>query len=84
MSASVSIGMIQIGSATNQVGIFSGQNMQNNWDSHAPTISATGDTSGNYNVTICQYAMLWNQSALGQATFDQDAKLNGSPLAIGP
>lgn len=84
MSASVSIGFIQIGSASNQIGVFSGQNMQNNWDSHAPNSSSVGSVSGNHCLTICQYAVLWNRSEMGQAIFDQDIKLNGSTFAIGP
>jgi hypothetical protein len=84
MSANVSIGFIQIGSAANAVGVFNGQNMQNNWDSHTPTLATIGGAFGNHDYMACQYATLSNRSELGQATFDNDTKLNGAKLWIGP
>ncbi len=84
MSANVSIGYIQVGSASNAVGIFSGQNMQNSWDSHSPLMSAMGGLAGSHSMKTCQYVIMLSQSVLGQATFDNDSKLNGTKLWVGP
>jgi hypothetical protein len=84
MSAKISIGFIRIASATNAVGVFTGQNMQSDWDSHAPFLAAMGGILGSNDFICCQYATIQNQSELGQAVIDKDAKQNNAKLWIGP
>lgn len=83
MSAIVNVGPIVIGGASNGVGVFNGQNMQNDWDSHAPNISTLGPMMGNSSAQWSMYAALWINTAVGQPTFDQDFKANNSPMWIG-
>lgn len=81
MSALVQIGHVQIGGASNQVGVFDGQNMQIAWDSHSPGVSALGIMMGRYNATSCMHASVLIQTAVGQPIVDNDIKLNASPAA---
>lgn len=83
MAAMVSIGTIAIGGSSNCTGIFSGQNMQNNWDSHAPNISSLGTMMGTWNYTNVYLARLDNQSVFNQPIYDQDSKTNASPMWMG-
>jgi hypothetical protein len=84
MPANVQIGYIVIGSAANAVGVFNGQNMQNDWDSHSPSTATIGMTMGNHSLVVSQFAYMWNMNKVGQPLFDQDTKANGSPMLIGP
>ncbi|MCL6547740.1 MAG: hypothetical protein K6T30_02395 [Alicyclobacillus sp.] len=84
MSAIVEIGSIWVGGASNCAGLFNGQNMQNNWDSHAPNISAAGVMMGGGSAYVSWLTGLWVRSVIGQPLADQDWKLNGSPLLVGP
>ena len=84
MTATISIGRIIVGSATNCVGVFNGQNMQNDWDSHAPVTTCIGALTGNHSQSHSVLAYVWTHSVIGQATLDQDWKCNGSPMLIGP
>lgn len=79
MPAFVSIAGIVFGGASNQVGAFNGQNIQNAWDSHAPNISAAGSSLGQYTVKHVANAILYNNMLIGQPTMDADWKDNGSP-----
>jgi hypothetical protein len=84
MSATVQIGRILIGGAANCVGVFNGQNMQNDWDSHAPNLSAFAGIHGDHCMALFQHCTLYNSTAIGQPTFDADTKMNQSPMYIGP
>lgn len=84
MAALVSIGTISIAGSSNCTGIFNGQNMQNNWDSHAPAMTALGGMMGNWDVKTAYVCRLESQSLLGQPTYDQDIKANASPMWMGP
>ncbi|MDQ0189657.1 hypothetical protein JI721_09240 [Alicyclobacillus cycloheptanicus] len=84
MPAVVSIGFIHVGGTSNCAGIFSGQNMQNDWDANSPAMSVLGTTLGNGNLKSAYLAQLRNEALLGQPTYDQDIKCNGSPTWIGP
>lgn len=83
MPALVSIGMIQIGSASNQVAVFSGQNMQNAWDSNAANISTLGTLMGQYSIEYSRIAVMNNMMRSGQPLIDCDTKLNDAPLMQG-
>ncbi len=74
----VSLESIQIGSFSQNSGVFSGQNIQNSWDSHTPTIASFGITMGDFCTGHCEIAGLWSQSYSGQAIYDSDSKGNGS------
>ena len=84
MAANIQIGGIQIASATNNTGIFSGQNAQSNWDSHSPIVTARGGIFGNHSLGLTGVAVVHTHNLFGQPILDQDVKLNGSPMYIGP
>lgn len=84
MGAVVNVGSIFIGSTANATGIFNGQNMQNDWDSHSSNMSTLGTMSGNRSIQASLYTVLWSTAVIGQPVLDQDIKANGSPLIIGP
>jgi len=84
MSAMVSIGWVNVGAATNGTGVFNGQNMQNDWDSHAPSISSSGDIAGNWGRYFSVYTILWNINEIGQPIVDSDTKMNNNRILIGP
>ncbi|MBX5437291.1 MAG: hypothetical protein IRZ33_08740 [Alicyclobacillaceae bacterium] len=84
MSAFVEIGQIWIGGASNGAGLFNGQNMQNDWDSHAPHISAGGVLMGGACVFQSWLTGLWMWTLVGQPLVDQDWKMNGAQMWIGP
>lgn len=84
MPAFVNIGTIAIGGSSNGAGIFSGQNMQNNWDSNSPTISSLGSMMGNRCIKSAYYCVLESESVLSQPLYDQDIKCNLSPMWMGP
>jgi len=84
MAAQIQIGNIRIGAAANCVGLFNGQNMQDNWDSHAPNISASGGITGDGGYMTTYSTTLWNKMLVGQPLLDADYKSNASPLWIGP
>jgi hypothetical protein len=83
MSANVQIGRILIGGASHCVGVFNGQNMQNDWDSHSPTISSFAGIYGNHSLALFQQCSMYNAAVIGQPTLDQDTKTNQSPMYIG-
>lgn len=82
MATAVRIGSIQVSTVTNNAGFFNGQNMQNNWDSHAPTIGSRGGVFGNRNLAITGQSLFTNQNVAGQPLLDQDLKANGSPTIV--
>lgn len=82
MAAFIDIGPIKVGGTANSTGIFNGQNIEDNWDSHAPTITVFGGPYGNHTT---QYAILVRASVnavLGQPIFDDDIKANDSPVVM--
>ena len=84
MPAFVTIGPLQIGSASNQVGLFSGQNMQNAWDSHSPNVSTMGVMMGQSCTQWTGFAPFYNWMLMGQPLLDSDVKVNYAPLIQGP
>lgn len=84
VSAQVEIGRIMLGGASNCVGVFSGQNMQNDWDSHSHGVTSFGGIFGDRCYAFFQQCSLVNTSQTGQILFDHDTKLNQSPMYVGP
>ena len=84
MAAIVNKGFIQFGGSSNQVGVFSGQNMQNGWDSHSPNLSVLGTMLGPFSVQAAAFAQLNNSMLVGQPILSQELKDNASPLFQGP
>lgn len=83
MPAFVNLGGIQFGGSSNQVGVYSGQNMQNGWDSNSPNLSLFGTAMGQYCWQGSEIAVL-NAIAPGtDNVIDNDVKVNGSPLLQG-
>jgi len=72
----VNLQTIQTGACSSNVGIFSGQNIQDSWDSHSPTIVSFGFVMGDYCVSTSGLSLLWTDSVNGQAIFDNDVKQN--------
>jgi len=72
----VELGNIVMGGVSNNAGIFTGQNIQNSWDSHSPSATSFGFLMGDYNRAYCGYTMLYNNSVQGQPTIDNDYKGN--------
>ncbi len=84
MAAFVSfVGGVQFGGSSNQVGVWSGQNMQNAWDSNSPNTSAMGTLMGQFSAQFGA-APLYNFQPGGQPVFDNDLKDNVSPQLQGP
>lgn len=81
MASIVSITYVTIGSAANGSGIFSGQNMQCDWDSNAPSQSSIGTVMGRYSVTSAEFAILQNVFHEGQALNDSNYSLNHTQLS---
>jgi len=79
----VQLGSIQSASWSDNVGVFSGQNIQNAWDSHAPSASSFGSMMGDFNYASCYLSLMYNRSVYGQPTYDADVKGNLSTLVIG-
>ncbi|MCL6547739.1 MAG: hypothetical protein K6T30_02390 [Alicyclobacillus sp.] len=79
----VQLGAIQSGGWSDNVGVFSGQNIQNSWDSHTPSASSWGALLGDANTAACLVCWMYDVSLLGQPTFDGDVKGNQSALVIG-
>ncbi len=84
MAAIITVGGIQFGGSTNQVGVFNGQNMQNGWDSNSPNTSVLGSLLGQFSLEFVFAAPFYNIQPGGQPVFDNDLKNNASPLAEGP
>lgn len=73
---------IQTGACADNVGVFSGQNIQNSWDSHTPAVVSFGFIMGDYCISTSELSLLWTQSRDGQAIYDGDYKGNQSHLQI--
>ncbi len=84
MAAFVTVGGVQFGGSSNQVGVFNGQNMQNGWDSNASNTSLLGTLMGQFSVGFALVAPFINVQPGGQPIFDNDLKNNASPLVEGP
>jgi len=78
----VQLGLIQTGSWSENTGMFTGQNIQNAWDSHTPTTAAVGPMMGDWNMSFCQRASMHQTAVYGQPIFDQDTKGNAAPTHI--
>jgi hypothetical protein len=78
----VNLQAIEVGSLSNNVGVFSGQNIQNSWDSHTPNMVSFGVVMGDYCSANCKFAGLWSRSYSGQAMYDSDVKGNSSQYTI--
>lgn len=78
----VQLGGIQSGGWADNVGIFSGQNIQNSWDSHSPVASSFGGSMGDFCYGSCYISWMNQQSNYGQPTYDMDVKGNHSSLNI--
>jgi hypothetical protein len=76
----VHLGAIQTGAWSENAGIFTGQNIQNSWDSHSPAITTSSVLMGDFNIGISHISWLYTQNVHGQPTFDQDVKGNASML----
>jgi hypothetical protein len=84
MGAIVNVGGIAFGGSSNQVGVFSGQNMQSGWDSNSPNLSTLGTLMGSGSLQYVYIAGSNNWMLIGQPTNDNDLKNNASPLIEGP
>ncbi len=84
MAAFVTVGGVQFGGSTSQVGVYNGQNMQNGWDSNSPNTSSLGTLLGQFSVEYAISAPLYNFQPGGQPIFDNDIKHNISPSMEGP
>ncbi len=69
---------IHTGACTDNVGFFSGQNIQNSWDSHTPAIVSFGFVMGDYCIANSIASILWNHSTSCQPIYDSDTKETGS------
>lgn len=76
----VQLGTIQSGAWSDNVGVFSGQNIQNSWDSHSSDTSAFNGLDGDWNYSSCVVAYTSSRSIYGQPMYDSDAKGNYSNL----
>lgn len=83
MTAIIHIGTLRSGGLSNTTGIFSGQNLQNDWDSHSQSINSLGTMMGRYNVQGALWAALWWNTAVGQPVVDEDIKANGGTVVMG-
>ncbi|MBX5437292.1 MAG: hypothetical protein IRZ33_08745 [Alicyclobacillaceae bacterium] len=72
----IQLGRIQSGGWSDNVGVFSGQNIQNSWDSHTPSASAYCTLMGDANSASCTVCWMWDASIFSQPTFDSDVKGN--------
>ena len=72
----VQLGSLSSGGWADNVGTFFGQNIQNGWDSHAPTLTAFGFLMGDFCRASCHSAVLIQASQVGQPTYDADVKAN--------
>ncbi len=84
MAAFVTVGCVQFGGSTNQVGVFNGQMNQNGWDANSPNTSAMGVHLGQFSIEFAGFAPLINIQPGGQPVFDNDLKNNLSPNLEGP
>ena len=83
MAAIVNLGFIQVGSVSNDVGVFSGQNIQSGWDSHSPNVSNLGTLMGALSAEFTFVSVMNTWTAIGQPVVDADIKSNG-PMVEGP
>lgn len=79
---SIQLGEVECGSFANNTGIFSGQNIQHNWDSHSPVAGVTSFLLGDYNYMAVRYAMSIDVTKELLTTKDNDIKLNHSRLKM--
>lgn len=77
------LGSIQSGGWSDNVGIFSGQNIQNAWDAHSASTNSVGGQFGDLNLTTCFYSLLSMKTVYSQPTYDNDFKGNNSPMSMG-
>ncbi|WP_026962333.1 hypothetical protein [Alicyclobacillus herbarius] len=84
MAAIVNLGGIVFGGSSNQVGVFSGQNMQNGWDANSPNLSLLGTNYGQFAFEYTMFGALNTWMAVGQPTLDNDLKNNATPMLEGP
>ena len=83
MTASIHIGTLKSGGLSNTTGIFSGQNLQNDWDAHSQAITSLGTMMGRGNVQGALWAALWWNAVVGQPVLDEDIKANGGIVVMG-
>ena len=74
----VQLGTIQSGGWAGNVGVFTGQNIQNSWDSHAPSVAAVGTLAGDFDHSSCYFSLVYHRTWFGQPVFDADVKGNRS------
>lgn len=83
MAAFVSFGGVMFGGSSNQIGVYSGQIMQNGWDSNSPNLSLYGTAMGQW---CWQGAAVAQFNAFTPATddvIDNDFKVNVAPMLEG-
>lgn len=78
----VQLGSIQTGGWEENVGIFSGQNIQNSWDAHSVSVRSFGGLLGDFDTGLCAISSFVSHSVYGQPTYDNDVKGNASTLHI--
>lgn len=78
----VQLNTISSGSMSNNSGVFSGQNIQNSWDSHSPLTASFGTVMGDFTLASCVFSCLYNRSVYGVPVYDQDIKGNHAPLSM--
>jgi hypothetical protein len=78
----VQLNTVSSGSMSHNCGIFSGQNIQNSWDSHTPFTSSFGSSMGDFTLSACNVSWLYHRSVFGLPIYDQDVKGNHAPLSI--
>lgn len=72
----VQLGAVENTSWAHNVGMFSGQNIQNSWDAHASSASAFGGSLGDLCLSACLISVMQNYALNGQNIADQDSKGN--------
>jgi hypothetical protein len=78
----VQLNTVSSGSMNHNAGVFSGQNIQNSWDSHMPLTASFGTVLGDFNLASCVVSCLYNRSVYGMPVYDQDVKGNQAPLSM--
>lgn len=72
----VQLGSLETGAWSDNTGLFSGQNIQNSWDSHSPVAQSFGGSMGDHNLDLCFFSIMRARAYLGQPINDADYKSN--------
>ncbi|MCY0876734.1 MAG: hypothetical protein OWT28_10775 [Firmicutes bacterium] len=82
MASWVNVGQIYTSAMTNAAGQFFGQNVQNGWDSHAPTLIGAGFNMGDFAWMHTSRVAVVTKAQTLMPVFDPDQKYLYSPTVI--